>query len=236
MNDDNHLHQDYTDIAADYDKQRFTSPNGQFLARTDSAILRNLVRITRAKEVIDVPVGTGRVAKYLQQDRVKVVGCDITRAMMEYARSSSLDNLIGLIQCNASSLPFMDSSADCVICLRFFHLFPPQKRALFVSEFERVVRPGGYLIVSFTNGWYAGGINWLAHVFGRQTVYFQYPNEMRTLFPRWKILAIRGNFLPFQFYLSKLGEKIESALFYSVSRWPLNKLCYERFYLLKASK
>jgi ubiquinone/menaquinone biosynthesis C-methylase UbiE len=232
----NDLRQDYSTIAGEYDITRFSGRNGQFLTRTDSAIIRSLIHKAGVNKIVDIPTGTGRVPDYLQKQAVKVIGCDLTRPMMERARSRNLSNLAGLIQCDASSLPFKNDSLDCIVCLRFFHLFNRQDRLPFVAEFERVLRPGGHLITSFTNGWYAGGLNWIRQAAGKQTVYFQYPGEMQALFRHWKIVSIRGNFLPFQYYVSLCGQLAEYFARFFTSKWPLNRLCWERFYLLKTSK
>lgn len=230
------LRHDYTAISSDYDEARFSGWSGEFLSRADATIVQELVALVHPSVVADIPIGTGRVAEYLQSSNVQVIGCDLTLAMLDRTRKRNPPNLRGLVQCDASSLPFSDNSLDCITCLRFFHLFPPHERHHFVSEFERVLRPGGYLIVSFTNGWYAGGLNWIRKAIGQRTVFFQYRHEMARLFRGWSVLALRGNFLPFQRYLSKCAPLAERLGFILTSLPPFNRLCWERFYLLRLDK
>jgi ubiquinone/menaquinone biosynthesis C-methylase UbiE len=228
------LRKDYRELSSTYDDLRFAGRNGQFLARADATIIRNLVRRTSARRVVDIPTGTGRVAKYLENDEIRVIGCDLTRAMIELAQRQSFKNAVAFVECDASSLPFADASVECVICLRFFHLFPRCDRPHFVNEFRRIIRPKGHLICSFTNAWYAGGLSLFRRWLGYPGVYFQERGEIADLFPGWNVLALQGNFLPFQYRLTCLGSQIEGFGLKCTSSWPLNHLCWERFYLLEA--
>lgn len=227
------MRQDYTRLAQNYDKTRFEGAAGTFLARADSAIIQSLFGFLQPRVVVDVPTGTGRVAKYLEHIGIRIIGCDVTFAMLNHVRAQNLHSKMDLIQCDASELPFRDSSVDCIICLRFFSLFPPSQRLLFVSEFRRILRPGGHIICAFTNALYAGGINWLRRAIGCHTLFFQEHGEIRKLFPHSKVLAVRGNYLPFQRHLHLLGGHFEQAGFHLTSVWPFNRLCWERFYLLE---
>ena len=153
--------------------------------------------------------------------------------MLNFARARKLPNQVGFNTCDAGELPFENGSVECIVSLRFFHLFRSAQRYVFTREFDRILRPGGHLICSFTNGWYLGGINFLCKAFGFRTVEFLYPGEMGRLFPGYEILALRGNFLPFQWTTSLLGVKCESLSQWMTSRTTLNRVCWERYYLLR---
>ena len=228
-----HVRADYTQMAEDYDRRRFSGRNGEFLARADEAIVRDLVEQSGASLLVDVPVGTARVASYLRGLDVKLVGCDLTWAMLQCAASRKEVLQMDLVQADAAALPLANESVDCVISLRFFHLIPYDRRMPFTAEFARVLKPGGHVICSFTNGWYAGGLNWFRKMTGRNTLTFMQRNEVRRLFPGFKVSAIRGNFLPLQYLTSHLGHGAERFGLRLNGRFPLNRLCYERFYLLQ---
>lgn len=227
------LCQDYDQEAARYDRVRFEKPGGRFVARLDAAIVRELVRASGSVRLLDLPVGTGRALEYLDSEPLEVVGCDLTAGMLAAARGRGPSICPGLVRGDASRLPFPSGSFDGILSLRFFHLFPRAVRPTFVAEFERVLRPGGHLICSFTNGWYGGGINWVRRALGAQTVHFLAPGELRGLFPGWRIRALRGNFLPLQRLLVGLGPRVEGAARWLTARPPLNALCWERYYLLQ---
>ena len=237
------LRRDYTTQAEKYDDLRYGGKEGKFMERSEAAIVRELTGKTRASLCLDVPVGTGRVESYLEGESIKIVGCDFTEAMLKVSKKRHMTNTLSLVRGDAARLPFSSESFDLIICLSFFHLFPSDPRRSFVAEFERVLRPGGYLLCSFTNGWYGGGLNWVRKSLGRFSfvrkglgrcgVYFLMPGEIRRLFPNWNVCASRGNFLPFQRFISVLSERAEVIMRPFTAYPPLKQLCYTRFYLLK---
>ena len=121
--------------------------------------LQDFVALSKPQIVIDIPVGTGRFLEYLKAVDCQAIGFDYTQEMLDEARKVMDNERHQLQQGNASDTGFADGKFDCLISLRFFHLFAKNERAPFAREFRRITRPGGHAIISFTNGWYAGGIN-----------------------------------------------------------------------------
>ncbi|MEO2036927.1 MAG: class I SAM-dependent methyltransferase [Planctomycetaceae bacterium] len=222
----------YSDLASEYDAVRFTGRSGRFVFETDKAIINRLIEQTGAKRIVDVPVGTGRVLQYLRGRDLDVTGVDVTDEMLAESKKVADPQRHHLLKGNAAELPFEDGEFDCLISLRFFHLFEPAERRVFAEEFLRVVRPGGFLIVSFTNGWYGGGINWLRRLFGRKTVQFEHPGELRRLFPDCVVERRVGNFLPKQSIMDRV-PLLGASLRRLTNVVPLNLICWERIYLLR---
>lgn len=225
----------YAHLAESYDQKRFHGANGKFNFESDRRIILEAVSIARPKKVIDVPVGTGRVLTYLFDHDINVIGVDLTSEMLDIARREACPERHTLQLGNAADLPFEDNQFDLLVSFRFFHLFEKGNRAQFTTEFARIVKPGGHVLVSFTNGWYAGGISWLRKKCGAKIVEFEHPGEIKQLFPGWRILQIWGNFLPKQWLLDGV-PLLGSLLRYGVARWPLNRICWEKFYLLEKAK
>lgn len=223
----------YSDLAATYNENRFHSENGRFLYEIDQNLIRRLIEKTNAKKILDVPTGTGRVLDYLQGFNAEIVGIDATEEMLEIARQVPCNgNTVELLLGDASKLELEPNSFDCLVSLRFFHLFDRKSRHPFASEFARVIKPGGYLLLSFTNGWYGFGYYWLKRILGCKTVYFEYPGELAELFPDFTVVAREGNVLPKQHWLKHSPRLLALATFLT-QRFPLNRLCLERFYLLR---
>ena len=231
MNDSS-ITRSYSDIAAGYNKNRFTGENGRFLRDTDRRIIRKLLQSTQASRIVDVPVGTGRVLEYVDDLDYFIIGVDATTEMLQEAAKVADRERHFLVKGNAAALPFQDAGFDCLISLRFFHLFSRSQRLRFAREFCRVVKPGGFAIVSFTNGWYGGGINWLKQRSGRKTVFFEHSGEVKQLFPNWRIRKQIGNFLPKQWWLDRIPG-VGAALRIATEVTPLNRMCWEKFYLLE---
>jgi SAM-dependent methyltransferase len=228
-----YLVHDYSQEASHYDRVRFEKPRGKCLARIDAAIIGELLQAAGGSLLLDLPVGTGRALDYLNDQKLRIVGCDLTEGMLQVAKSRGPAVRVGVARCNAARLPFESSAFDAILSLRFFHLFPRDVRPLFVAEFARVLKPNGHLICSFTNGWYGGGINWVRKALGANTVHFLAPGELPSLFPGWRVRALRGNFLPLQHLFLGLGWPAEHLSRWLTSRPPFNGFCWERFYLLQ---
>jgi ubiquinone/menaquinone biosynthesis C-methylase UbiE len=107
------------------------------------------LRLARPRRVIDVGCGTGLLATRLQRglDGASVVGCDFSHGMLLHARART--EPVAWIRADAQRLPFRDASADAIVSTEAFHWFPDQRRAL--SEFFRVLAPGGRLLVAIVN-------------------------------------------------------------------------------------
>ena len=68
--------QSYSNLALNYDCERFSSTNGRFLFNVDRGLVLDFVRMANPKRVLDMPVGTGRVLEYLKATDCKAVGLD----------------------------------------------------------------------------------------------------------------------------------------------------------------
>jgi ubiquinone/menaquinone biosynthesis C-methylase UbiE len=98
------------------------------------------------RTVLDVGCGTGQLGHRLRAElpRTRVVGCDFSRGMLRQA--AARDRTVGWVQGDATRLPFHGGSFDAVVSTQAFHWFPDQVGAL--REFARVLRPGGWLLVT----------------------------------------------------------------------------------------
>lgn len=99
--------------------------------------------------ILDVGCGTGIAAEKLRAFG-KVYGVDISPRSTIEARGRLDEVCVGL----GEELPFNDDTFDVVVCTETFEHFIDPIRAL--AEFSRVLKPGGYLIISTPNPWYWG--------------------------------------------------------------------------------
>jgi ubiquinone/menaquinone biosynthesis C-methylase UbiE len=103
---------------------------------------------TSALLAVDVACGPGTLTFPLAARVGRVIGVDITPAMIESARAEAarkgLQN-IDFILGDASSLPLAGASADIVTCGYSVHHIPEPSRAL--TEMARILRPGGRLAI-----------------------------------------------------------------------------------------
>ena len=110
------------------------------------AVLWQTLEEWQPKRVLEVGGGQGELAERMQRELgAEVTFVDISPRMVELARARGLDAQEG----DAQDLPFADGTFDTVVAAWMLYHVPDVQRAL--SEFARVLRPGGALI-AVTNG------------------------------------------------------------------------------------
>src|ERR1700730_14581488 len=107
-------------------------------------------RDQRRLSLLDVGCGTGRFLDFVKQSwpRMPALGLDLSEAYVKEAkrhlqRWSRTDLMVG----NAESIPLPDESQDAVTSIFMFHELPPKVRRIVLSEFARVLKPGGRLVL-----------------------------------------------------------------------------------------
>lgn len=108
-----------------------------------------LLRDLRFSTALDVGVGTGRHAAWLAERGARVVGMDLSPAMLEVARTKQRagEGRLALVRADGGApLPFAAASFDLVVCaLALCHVAP--LRAC-LAEFARVQAGGGACLIS----------------------------------------------------------------------------------------
>lgn len=111
--------------------------------------LLQAVRLRGGQSVLDVATGTGIAAEAAQAavgPTGQVTGGDVSPNMLDIARARLADLPVRFQHFDAHDLPFAGGSFDAVICQLGLMFFDDPVRAL--SEFRRVLRPGGRVAVS----------------------------------------------------------------------------------------
>lgn len=122
--------------------------------------------------VLDIATGTGRLPVALlsnMQFAGRVIGIDISRGMLKQAslKLKQYGSRAVLLNHPALTLPFPDGIFEVVSCLETIELLPDTDAHL--SEFYRVMRPGGILLVSRNTGeWGIRGKVCPAEIFSSQ--------------------------------------------------------------------
>jgi ubiquinone/menaquinone biosynthesis C-methylase UbiE len=111
-----------------------------------------LGRIDPGATVLDLGCGAGTdllVAAQMAGPTGRVIGVDMTRAMLDRARESAAEMGLAGVELHESlieSLPLEDASVDVVISNGVIDLVP-DKDAVF-DEIDRVLKPGGRLQIA----------------------------------------------------------------------------------------
>ncbi|MCH7699706.1 MAG: class I SAM-dependent methyltransferase [Chloroflexi bacterium] len=133
-------HYQQEEIAAAYDAERFRGLRGRSVDWLERRLLDKAMEGLEARlQVLDLPVGTGRMARYLTSKGHHVVGSDISLAMMEVGEKLSEGGAV-LVRGDGEALPFADDSFDVAMCFRLLVHLPEEARLNVLRELGRVAR------------------------------------------------------------------------------------------------
>ncbi len=133
------------DVVSGYDDWRFHSAGGAYVdEREQRGVTEHLHRLDRAVRLLDMPVGTGRLAQtVLNMGFSRVEGADYSESMLETTRQRCGD-AIHLSRRDAFDTGWPDDGFDVIVSLRF--TFHQENLQPLFRELARILKPGGLLI------------------------------------------------------------------------------------------
>jgi ubiquinone/menaquinone biosynthesis C-methylase UbiE len=165
-------------IAEHYDTERFSSPLGRWADYLEKkALLKCLGVLTPADFILDIPLGTGRIAGFLISRGFQVAGADISEEMMAVAkrRLEVFPNFKGAFREDAEQMTFPDRFFDAIVSVRFMGHLPPPVRVRILREMKRVTRK--QLIIAYYISGFTTDISKYLQGIGRKTGHQLYPVE-----------------------------------------------------------
>jgi ubiquinone/menaquinone biosynthesis C-methylase UbiE len=137
------------------------SYNDLFASITEHAIapLLDAAHVRSGVRVLDVASGPGRLASAAAARGAVAVGCDLAPAMVELARS--LNPNIRFDEASADALPYPAASFEALVCAFGIGHFPDPERVM--TEFARVIAPGGLAALSWWEGFARNRVNGIFH-------------------------------------------------------------------------
>lgn len=123
--------------ARGYDRAR----RGLARALERRAVRQLLKTLPPGRSMLDLPCGTGYFTALFAERFERVVGLDLSDAMLAEARCRLGSRAgVALLQGDACHLPFEDGAFDYSFSMRFFGHTPPEVRAQVLLELARVTR------------------------------------------------------------------------------------------------
>jgi ubiquinone/menaquinone biosynthesis C-methylase UbiE len=123
---------------------------------------------------LEIGVGTGRIALPVGARGVKLIGIDISAAMLDRLRLNAGGTLpCPLIQGDVTALPLADRSIGAVMACHVLHLIADWPAA--VDEAIRVLGPGGLFLVDFGGPTPAPWTEGCVEILGRHGVFRNRP-------------------------------------------------------------
>lgn len=115
------------------------------------ALYKFAATFCQAKIVLDAACGLGFGSYLLAHKAAQVTGVEIVDKVINYARENYSKDNLQFIHADATSLDFADHSYDLVVSLETFEHIPREKAGKFLNELQRVLKPGGILVLSTPN-------------------------------------------------------------------------------------
>jgi SAM-dependent methyltransferase len=112
--------------------------------RAVAALIAQAGNLRKQSRVLEVGVGTGRIALPLTHHVDRLYGIDLSRLMMQQLRSKPNAGAIRLSEANALQLPFRRAAFDAVLLVHVLHLIADWQHVL--REIARVLKPDGLLL------------------------------------------------------------------------------------------
>lgn len=120
------------------------------IVRPMRRLRRHVVDLSGASEtasVVDVATGGGEQARAFATKCERVIGVDLSEAMLQVARGKAPLPGLRFVQGDATALPYDDATFDIATISFALHEMPQTIRDAVLGELVRVTKPGGTLVV-----------------------------------------------------------------------------------------
>lgn len=135
------------DRAVEYYDETRGFPPGEVEPVTKA--LRRAGHFNADSRVLEIGVGTGRIALPVSKHVKSYYGVDISRPMMNRLQAKQQGEPIYIAEGDATQLPYGDHIFDGAVVVHVFHLIPGWKAAL--DELGRVLKPGAPMVHCWTH-------------------------------------------------------------------------------------
>ncbi len=142
------IQKNYDQLAAEYARRLFDELRHKPLDR--ELLDRFAARIRGRGEVCDMGCGPGQVARYLRDSGLSVFGLDLSPGMLQQARKLNPD--IRFQEGNMLSLDIPNGTLAGIAAFYAIVNLPRESLPVVFREMERVLQPGGLLLLAFHAG------------------------------------------------------------------------------------
>lgn len=185
----------FQELALQYDDW-FRTRHGQYVYRYERQAVFELAGVREGMYVADIGCGTGTYADELCSAGARVVGVDISPAMLAVAAEKTRrhGDSVNFVTGDAAALPFDDECFDLVVSVTALEFFEDPRGCL--QEMYRVVKPGGRIVAATLNSLSLWALGRRIRGLFAETVFsgarFYGIRDIRTLFLPYRVVDWRG--------------------------------------------
>jgi ubiquinone/menaquinone biosynthesis C-methylase UbiE len=133
--------------AADYYDATRGFPEG--VDKDIASFMQQEAALTSGMNILEVGIGTGRIALPLAPHVAFTTGVDISADMLRVLELKRQEEVLSPVEADGLSLPYASNSFDFAVMVHVLHLVSHPKRVL--EEIKRTLKPEGCLLHCFTN-------------------------------------------------------------------------------------
>jgi SAM-dependent methyltransferase len=159
-------------------------------------------QLSGAKHVLDVGCGEGRFCRMLATRGLSTAGIDPAESLIRQARRLHPDGDYRTAQ--AEQLPFEDETFDLVVA--YLSLIDIRDVRQAIDEMNRVLRPGGHLLIANLNSFYSASNpnGWRSATDGTRSFQLDHYMDERSDWIGWGDLRVLNWHRPLSTYMSLL--------------------------------
>lgn len=162
------------------------SEDGQYFQKVLYQAFRRRVGEDKNQNILDAACGPGWLTAKLATEFSNIIGVDASGPFLDHAKLTYPDLKFTAADLN-KPLDYQDNYFDTIIMSMAAHDIENQVQTF--TEFKRILKPGGKLLLTFVNPYYAFPVGvWKRGILGRILFkkpklklrpYFEYKNEIR---------------------------------------------------------
>lgn len=133
--------------AATYDNFYNTSP-GREIDTLEKSLVQQFLKYFQRDEILEIGCGTGHWSAFFSEKGFRIHGLDISKKMLEKARNKKIPDARFTLG-KAEDLPLIDQSYANVVCITSLEFVDNREKA--IDEIDRVLKPGGILMIGALN-------------------------------------------------------------------------------------
>lgn len=138
---------DFNDIAHQYDLY-YDTPTGKKVDELEKKLMLTRLKKMDCGNMLEIGCGTGHWTSFFVTNGMRVTGIDISDEMLKLAAMKKIPNA-EFIKADAHQLPFNDNEYGCIASVASLEFMTDQTKVW--KEIERVLQPGGYLLIGALN-------------------------------------------------------------------------------------